>query len=451
MIAQRRRLAAMLVLVGCGRDLHHTIDGGPIDAPPDIPVSSNDPPASAVKLRVIRNGQPVNGVTAWFQSDLAASTVVASAQTNEQGLAWAELPTGGYVTAIERGVDGIDEVTTFAGVQPADDLRLVLAPTGDPTFHWFRLVIPQDSGATSYVVDHSCAGEPIGVDATLAADVALSGCDATVDFVISSLTDGVPTGRALYAGAQTLPAPPAPEPNDAMPPPLGMLTLTGTYQALETHTLSYANVPATLFGVHAYQALSAERRAFEAGEFGAVADNAATVQLAMPVSTATLLTVTTGYPTSGEHGQPLVFDWGVSSATSNLDVGAALLPAYASAPTFDSASRTITWTERTATTQPDLVRARIHVFRDDIPQGRSWGWRIVAPRAGAAVTYPELPVVDFDYNPGATDTAGVGELTVAKLPGGFAAWRQTAFADFTRAVTGTSGRIVLQTRYVEEL
>jgi hypothetical protein len=147
-----------------------------------------------------------------------------------------------------------------------------------------------------------------------------------------------------------------------------------------------------------------------------------------------------------------VFDWGPASTSYTLDVSQSVLPGYDTAPVYDPATRAITWVESTAPIQPDLVRARIHIFRDEFPTGRSWGWRIVAPRAaGSTVVYPQLPVVGFDFNPHDGDTVGVDELTNVKLPGGYAAWRATAFTNIARAVTGASGKIFVETLYSPEL
>ena len=78
-------------------------------------------------------------------------------------------------------------------------------------------------------------------------------------------------------------------------------------------------------------------------------------------------------------------------------------------------------------------------------------WRIAAPRTETTITYPKLPIVDFDFNPAASDTVSVDELTTIALPGGFAGFRTQAFNDPRSAIAGTLGRIVQQDLYSEPL
>jgi hypothetical protein len=145
-----------------------------------------------------------------------------------------------------------------------------------------------------------------------------------------------------------------------------------------------------------------------------------------------------------------IYSWHPAAATFDVDVGSVLLAPYAAAPEYQVANHRLAFTTRTGVT-PDVVRGRIHVFRDGIPAGRAWDWRIVAPYE-AGITFPKLPVVDFDFNPATDDTVTVDELTTLSLPGGFVGFHTNGFAEpRSVAISGTLGRIVQQDLYFEPL
>lgn len=452
-----RHLLLALLVAACGKDAHHTVDAPPTDVAVDMLGASDDnPPANAVKLTVTRGTSPVENVAVYFQDPQSA--LIEQKLTSKNGLAWALMPDGGFVTAIEHVSAELDELTTFAAVQPADDLQLAFADPGERTLWPFEITFPAETGATGYTVYTSCSDSYSFAQAAPTTppknEMLLSGCDDGIaDFIVVPLGgEGTPLGTALYAKDVTLPAPPAPQPTDAMPPALNTLALTGTYAAFETHDLSYTDVPDSVGFLGIFQAVSATRRTYETTTAAERTSPSLAAQLQLPAGAATQLTVTTTFPAqSTEKGQQLVYDWGAASTTYALDVDGALLPPYDSSPSFDVATRTISWTERAGAGTPNAVRARMHIHRDDIPTGRAWGWRIAAPRGDTTIVLPQLPVVDFDFNPKDGDSVGIGELTTVQLPGGYDAWRPGAFADLSGAVAGTSGRMVVQTLYFEPL
>lgn len=453
-----KRVVAIVALLGaCGKELHHTVDALPPDAPGDTLVpSTNDAPPDAVKLTVKRGTATVPNVSVYFQDP--SSTLIEQKLTNENGLAWALMPDGGFVSAIEHVGGGLDEITTFAAVAPADALQLDFMAAGQ-TKEWpIHLGFAADAaGAASYVVRSSCSSEAMGVANPAPAsstenNFTLSGCDDGIaDFAIESYdAEGIATGRALYVPSVTLPTPLPPVNGETV---FATLQLAGDFAGVESHTIDYVNVPETVGALGVLQGISATRRAYDVTTSAPRTTSTVSMSVAVPSGAATQLTAMVVYPAaSTAKGQQMVFDWGATTAAYTLDLGQSYLPGYESSPTYAPATRTITWTESAAPVQPDLVRARIHIHRDGFPSGRSWGWRIVAPRSSAAtVEYPMLPIVDFDFNPNDGDTYGVDELTNVKAPGGYAAWRPTAFVDVARAVSGASGKIFVETLYVPEL
>jgi len=434
-------LCLVVVVAACSGRVHHGVDAGPIDASGDtLTAPGGEPSPTATKLTITRHGMPITGVAVIFQA--ADSSLVTAVLTNELGLAWAEMPpAGGYVTAIENLGADLDELTTFSQVAQGDSLSLELEPTGTISEFYMSLTANADGGASAHQLYTSCGG-PFGIDPLVPNDIQLAGCDGTADMLLLSLdSDGQPL-RGSYFPAVTLPTGPAP--TDATTYPI--LALNGQYASLTTRTFSYTNVPATIEYISTYHALANARgRTYDQTAGGAPVANAANLSVQMPDIATPTLTVTTTFAPS-EPGQQLVYDErSATTAPYALDVASALLPAYTATPTFDVATRTVTWTERVSGVSVDVVRARLHIYRDDIPSGHAWGWRMIAPRTGTTITYPQLPIFGFDFNPTTTDISGIDDLTTASIPGGYNAIRAHGFDDFTNIIMGSGGRLVVQT------
>jgi hypothetical protein len=235
-----------------------------------------------------------------------------------------------------------------------------------------------------------------------------------------------------------------------MPPVYPALNVIGSYGGLVAKSFAYSNVPAAVTFIGTYHAFAnAHGRVYERTTGVSPSGGSAVAQLALPSASASSLVATSLYST--DIGAQLIFDAQPPSGAYALDVSSALLPRYSASPAYDPALRSIAWTEGTGPVQPDLVRTRIHVYRDAIPSGRAWGWRMIAPRSGTNVTYPQLPSFGFDFNPTATDTVGVDELTTASVPGGYAAARPIGFGELTPLVIGTTSKLVVQSLNMPEL
>lgn len=427
-----KRLALALTLVGCSAEVHHTPDGGPLDVLSDsLQESMGDIPSNAVKLHVTRAGLPVAGVAVFFQ--MGDSTKIASVVTNAAGLAWAVAPAGSFVTALDHGA-GFDELTTFSAVQSGDTLELEIDPKGPTVTSTFTLEVPTAVNAVAYKVYSPCGEQAIE---SASADITLNGCPNPTDLVVVPLDDeGSPVGGALYASNVDIKGSTVDLKSNA-------------YVPLAANEYKLTNVPATVQYIGLYGSFSAQYRAFEASAGADVITNTATIGMRMPANAGVELTVATEFPTAGEQGRERIYNWHAPTTTYNLDIASAQVPRYASAPIFTN--NMLTWTERSSGNEPDLVRADVHVYRDAFPQGRSWRWHIAAPRTGTMVKFPTLPVLDFDFNLHDGDIAGVDELQTISLPGGFAGVRTHPFDNVARAISGTVGRITVQSRYVEAL
>jgi hypothetical protein len=432
-----RGLTYAALLVGCGNTVHHGVDAPPPDVSTDtIGPADGEPPPNAVKLTITRGGAPVMGVAVVFQA--ADSSLVRASLTSDKGVAWAEVASGGFVTALDHVGAGLDELTTFADVQPADALTLDLDPSGRKDEWPVAISIPADAGAAAYEVFTTCGG-PMGGDPTAGVTTVLVGCGGVADAVVVAEDDANNPLRAFFVSAVALPEPPPPPATDAMDPVFPPLALTGSYAALVPTTFSYSNVPAAMTFVGTFHAFASARgRVFERTAGEAVSGGSAQTAIAVPSASAPTLVATNLY--SQEVGTQMIVEGRASSGAYALDVGASLLPRFASAPSYDAGS--VMWTETAGPVQPALVRARIAVHRDAAPAGRVWGWRIVAPRAGTRVSYPVLPSFGFDFKPTAGDIVSVSELTTASIP--YAVARPVGFGALTNLVIGTTERHVIQ-------
>lgn len=231
----------------------------------------------------------------------------------------------------------------------------------------------------------------------------------------------------------------------------GVVTVPGAYAAPAPIDFNYTVVPSSVKSVGIQHMLSAKRRAFSVTEFVDRTGATASATLRTPSVSKNPLVVTTGHPESGQLGQQIVYEWFAAPLAGpyNLNLGSVRLPEYESVPGYDVSTHVLTWTERSGGSAGNFVRARIGVFRDDIPEGRSWSWHIVGPRTNTQLQYPTLPLADFDFNPATGDIVTIRELTNASLPTGvFAAFHSRGFDDLLTLIDDTSGRLVQQNLYV---
>jgi hypothetical protein len=427
-----------LALAACSGDHHHGVDAPPVDVATDtLPPSTGDPPPTAVALYVTALGVPAPDVAVYFQKP--DSTVELGAITDSRGLAWALASAGDFVTTIEPpNASGMTAITTFAGVQPGDRLHLDLLPQHAAPQVALTLQVPAHAGAANYIVYNAC-GDPVFLDATATGSVGLVDCGAGLADLVITPVDA--------SGAQSLGALFAP---GVVIAEGGTTSVAGSYASFDMTTFTYSSVPASVVGVNTYQAIVTPRgRVFDAtSQTVAPTTGSAITSIAEPhTPNGTIaLTVTQEWPQDSELSQQAVYSLQPWGAAYTADLATARLPEVSTMPAFQADTATITWTERTGGMSPSLVRASVRIFRDAIPAGRAWQWRIAAPRTGASTTLPHLPLAGgFDFNPMAGDSFTVEDLTTALVPGGYDAVRAHAFAELVNVMA--SGTMIVEVPY----
>jgi hypothetical protein len=431
--------AALLacVLAACGGGGHHTNDASPYDAPADTLATSGDARANGVTLTISKSGDPVANVATLFLD--AQDKQVAAIATDASGVASADLGPGGTVTAVIHEGAGLDHLVTFTAVQPGDSLTLDLLAAGPMATAPITISAPTN-GADHYTLYPSC-GMPV---TTLDGQFTFTpiGCTGgTVDVVIASGPSPDDASVNGFLVAQGIPT-------------TANTVIAGTFSAPLSQQYAYTAVPSVLAALETRAlVLGSNGPTYAAGGTHSLAPNetSATTAAVMPDTSVPAEVATTLFPQDSELGEQTVYDVVASTnAAYSLAVTPAMLPRYITAPAYDATSHSVGWGEAPATVQPDLVRVRIHAYRDDIPNGRSWTWEIASTRTATTVTFPVLPALDgFSFDPIATDTVGIDELTTASIPGGFSAVRTHPFDDAAPRVT--TGRAVVETLYTPNL
>jgi hypothetical protein len=438
-----RNLLFATACVACGGGHHHGVDAPPGDANTDTLLPSmGDPPANAVAIGVTAFGAPVANVAVYFQK--GDSSVELATTTDERGVAWAVASDGDFVSAIEPPGALAPRITTFTDVHAGDRLHVDLAPTLPVPTLTFTIKVPTAAAAGGYLVHQACTDSPdqngLGVGAMGVITVPNCG-NGTTDFVIEPLSaNGDSLGTALYT------------PNVAISDGALVDLSASTYASVVPTSFSYTSVPPSVKVVETYRAVVTPRgRLFDRTTTALPSGGTASSGTNEPnASGASALTVTTGFPIDGELGEQTVYELTSWSGAYSLDMGAERLPDYSSAGAFDTATETLSWTENSGGIAPNFVRAQLTIYRAGIPDGRAWTWRIAQARGPVPhVVLPTLPSEGFDFNPQSGDTIGIGEITNAKLIGGYAGLRTFAFDDLPRHLA--PGLTIVETTYSPDL
>jgi hypothetical protein len=422
------RLCLVLVccLAACGDDgVRHTPDATPHDGPgvTDAPADASGNP---VTITMTAGNGPVAGVHVYFQN--ADSSVVLATTTNAAGQASAVMAAGGSVTAINPYTPPLfggvsDEIDTFLGVKPGDQLHLALGSLS--TSITVNVTANVDPAAAVTSVYTPCGGVA-ELSQGSAASVSLTNCGASTDFLIVSYDQTATPLNEAFAPAVAIS-------NGAN------IDLTSlAFTAVPTRTYTYMNP-----GQNSYSFRDTVVDA-QGPLFGQNGSTSSTTTGPMPTFTnAGDVIQTTVYP--GGANEEIFVDWAPYTDTYTTDAGARMLPLYATGPSIDTTTHTVSFTEQSGGVTPDFVYTVANAYRQ--ADARSWVWRLASPHA-TTLTFPTLPTDVYDFNFRSTDNPGDNTLLVGKVPGGYDAVRPFLLSqkgllpqDF---VVGASGSVTLQ-------
>jgi hypothetical protein len=456
MRAMRGLLMAIVLFVslgvsgGCGEEGRRVLpDATLVDAALDAPVDPVDQP---VTLTITKRGTPVPDVRVYFLN--ADSSLVKAVDTDIYGQASAIMAAGGSVTAIDpippdpepdpdpgvrEVIVGNNDLVTFAGVKPGDNLVLTLH---EPQRISVTVQLPSDPLASHYEVGTTCGSgslsEGTGELAGPSGEITLQDCPAVTDIVVVAFD--AETGRqrsALYrAGVAVADG--------------GTIDLTAeTFKELSGATFGFTNVPDTLGTVSFAHALVSPR-----GTLGVALSDSLEVDGGSAVGTR-------GEPAIAGAGRIVlltsfigslhtVVDKTAPSAAYALDMAGVLLPSIDFAQ-YDVTSQKVTWGEAETGAQPDATIAQLDV---STASERQWRWVIVAPHRRGELTFPTLPDDIAGWAPGPADQVSVSRNYSFKVSGGYDAIRSRAHAfdaaflasgqlEMGSFLGGSTGRVVI--------
>lgn len=430
MYSRRMRLLAgftcIVMALGCSDDdkVRRLPDAPP---PPDADVDAST--FGPVSLTILQGTTPQVGVKVVFQN--ANNSLVTETTTGTDGKASAMMAPGGFVTAFDpfpvpQGISG-SELRTYSGVKPGDELRLYQPDFGTPSID-VTFLVPVAPNAGSYRISTNChVGYEIftgGSGGTPSATIQLSGCGATTNLLVEAISNGQSVG-AIYKPSVALA-------NN------GTVDLTqDTYAATPAATFSYTNVPASAESVQVdIQRATSLGAIYYQGGSAAVAGSTAALTTNVPtIANASSITTSSFIGNSTYHS---ITDWGAPATSYSLDVGAAMLPDFASPPNLDVPNHRITWSNNGGGVQPDFVSVTARLVRE-APLQR-WNWEIAAAGTNEVV-FPVLPAAQSQFNPIDGDDGNISART-GKFPGGYDAIRASILSDggFELLPLSASGR-----------
>ena len=394
-----------------------SITGGDESDPKDPPVQ---PPEPVTDVRVtVRDATDVQaGVKVVFQA--TDDSVIAEGVTDSSGAVTAKMPNGGNVTVIRTygpnvyGEPGpIDQVFTYVGVKPGDNIELV-GTLRDDTPYIAKVNVGLSNG--EFVAIQTPCGQGYGHAPTI--EVQLKGCGSQTDFFVINYSgetdeDGVNSGPLYFATHANL----APT-----------IDLTGeTFRGTLSTEVIAANMP--------QMAVSLQKRLvlgnftlFDTGMLGA--PTATTDVPELPNAEQIVSAHVTDYA-----GTMLVMSARsqFSSAPITIDVAAGMIPT-SQAPALSGTM--LTWTEQ-GTGTPDVAFAQIQVGAVDRQFVRS----IAAPySATKSMQVPTLPAAYAKYNVQTGDTPTIMH-SLARITGGYDAARARIFGSVDLAPVGGTATI----------
>ena len=420
-----RAFVLILIVAACGDDRRVAVDAPAGDAGrADTDGMTLEP----IALTITKEGAARAGVHVYFQH--ADSTLVADTLTDDTGVATARMAAGGFVTALAP-FGAADDLRTFAGVQPGDQLVLdqplitsisvtVTAPlsANAAVAHYFAYTPCHDAYLETSITPAS--GNPSGV-------VRLDGCGTTTDFLILATNINFGVLQFIYAK------------DVAVADGAAVDLTTRSYTSTALRNLTYASLPSAHTNFAIYDWIVSP-----AGRFPYLLTGTSTGSVAMPLPTFSGAKDILRATAAGMYSMYSVVDWGPYTPLFATNVAARVLPAFASRPAVDTGAHAVTWTEAAGGVAPDFVTTGVSSCR--AADGRCWNWLEVAPRTGTSVAMPVLPVTGYDYNISAADAATVFDLVTATFPGGYDAVRAHLMQATrpTSLITGGSGSLAYE-------
>ena len=413
---------AVVAAMGCGEGAATFTDAptATVDAAQTTP---DAPAAGVVKVTVSRSNTAAVGMQVAFLN--ADDSVVALAMTDADGVASATMLPGGSVTVVLPAIVGARpinaEVYTFEGVKPGDQLVVgKRAPAA--TLVSTEVLVPSLVRGTVVDVQTNC-GSGSGTSGTTITFEARQPCTTTNVFVSAHSANGADLGQLYKANVAVT---------------NNVLDVSGeAFRPAKARTFTLSNIPAVVVDADVSAFAFAGGLQMTASQTMGLSYNAPlgttrAGDIVLPDVAADLLATATIRRSNGALQQ--IIDRAPLAALT-VDVTAAQIPWFLSAPTYDAGGSQFAWTE-SADGSAEVVVTNNSFTRPangDVP-AVTWRHQMVAPHIPGRLRVPVLPPAMTAFNPLPTDTA-VALIGLIKVPGGYDSLRATAFVGDGPATT----------------
>jgi hypothetical protein len=342
---------------------------------------------------------------------------------------------GGFVTVVDPAGPPVGsaahKLKTIAGVQPGDHLVV-----NDTTHVQFvvHVTVPYvaDLSVNEYKVTSPCgsgtAAQP-GAPASPIVDVLLTDCPATTDLLVTVHDTNLAVMKFAYA------------PSIAVTSQANIDLSSSTYSNPNSRVYQIHNVPADApHGPIVSDAPLAAGGPMQVSPTvvttGTGTDTGSTI---IPmISGLSYLTRVDLVSTTYTDDTYVFLDNGPFSDTYDTDLASRLIGWVPSPAAYDATAHTASWTEVAAGGAPDASRLELDAMRSTL----GWKWELFAAHTANTFAMPTLVDDAATYNVAAADLQTLA-LTLAKIPGGYAAVRQNIFATDIR--TAVAGQMTLLT------
>jgi hypothetical protein len=422
---------ACALLAACGDDgSNHQqhLDGGGSDGSANIQDAGPDAAPQPVAVTLTSGGSAVGSAQVWFLN--ADNSVVSSTTTDDTGTASAVMVAGGSVTVVAPEElpalrakptlpQGVSRLYTFTAVKPGDHLHVDADPLS-PDTQQVAVTVPLVStvaATPTYTMYSTCDadvgdGTQLEIGSGIATGTMTLVASCTVaDFSVWAVGSGIDQ----YATASAIP----------IAASINFGTNLTAYSNPVSESFAFSDA-AALSDLSVMQALVTAHGLLVDPDGSDAAPSGSSASFTMDeafFATAKELTDVQATSSATVYGQDELIELAAQGSSYSLDVGSNLLHFYASQPTYDVGTRTLTWTESSGGIDPNVQNVEIEI---DGTSGEV-DWYLTAPRAGTTVQFPQLPATPVDYNVTEDDTITVRGLESASIPGGYDLVRGHAF------------------------
>ena len=396
-----RCLGLVALVAACG-------DGVRVDADASVPVDGS------ARLVTLQLTDRVGGLPVYFQHE--DSTVALATMTDDAGRASAYMTRPGFVTVVSADL----RITTYAGVEPGDDILVGQAFVAPGPQVPLNVRVPSFP-AMGYQVLSSCGESEVNrVPTTFVMRV--ERCADTMDAMLVSFdldesNNPIP-GPRYYQLLRDVPI-----------VALSTVAFGETYEREVPGAVTVNGLPPGTNDLRVQQRLVADRRIVALAEsWPTTTTPTARNELgAIPRTPDVVVQTSVEVWTFGPLSTPHLIEWGPGSTELTVELDP-LPRAYTEPPRFVPETNTVTWAEEPSGDVANVAIARLRWSTSNT----SPSWTIVSPRGDEP--FVQLPVLPDPALRPVAPTTFVDGLDSLVYPYGYRAFRDLGHVELTSVV-----------------